>query len=74
MVAAWLELIPYMEPDDLRMLLDERGAFRWAELLQAAGIPLAGAERDPRALELAAAVLAEMRGHPNDVLEGEPMS
>jgi hypothetical protein len=61
-VATWLDVLPYLEPSDLRMLLDEAGAARLAE---------AGFSRLEHApAESIALVLAWRLGHPSDVIEG----
>jgi hypothetical protein len=61
---AWLELLAFAEPDDLRSWLDERGAFE----LHGRGVRDLG---DSAALPVIAGVLADLLGHPSDVIEGE---
>jgi hypothetical protein len=68
--SAWLSLLPYMESDELRELLDEAGASRLAGRLDAEGLPLS---LGPPSWPAAAAVLAELRGHPDHVIEGVPV-
>lgn len=64
--SAWAELLPYMAPEELRELLDERGAFECWER---------GAcdVHEPASWHLVAEVLAELLEHPSDVIEGEPL-
>jgi hypothetical protein len=69
-VAAWLSLLPYAEPEDLRSWLGEEGAALLARRLSAAGLPRRGFEHSPATWPIVAAVLAERLGHPDDVIEG----
>lgn len=59
---AWLELLPFAEPADLREWLDERGAFE----LRERGVR----DLDAATWPIVAAVLADLLGHPADVIEG----
>lgn len=60
---AWLDLLPYAEPGDLRQWLGEHGAFE----LRARGVRDVA---DARAWSVVADVLADLLGHPSDVIEG----
>lgn len=67
----WRELLDWMEPEEARTLLDERGAHAYAQALRAAGMPSAGAFRDPGCLDVLAALLPGLVGTPEEVMEGE---
>lgn len=70
----WRDLLDWMEPEEARSLLDERGAYEYARALLAVGLPLAGAFTDPRCLDVLATVLLRLAGTPEAVLEGEPLT
>jgi hypothetical protein len=59
-----------MANDELRQLLDERGAWMLGERLRASGLPVrvGGAP-----LDLVAEVLTETYGDPVRLMEGEPL-
>ena len=67
---AWRDLLPWMADDELRQLLDERGARMLGERLRAAGIPV---RLDAAPLDLVAEVLAEIHGARARFLDGEPI-
>jgi hypothetical protein len=59
-----------MADDELRELLDERGAWMLSERLRAAGLPV---RIEGATLDLVAEVLAEIRGGPMLQIDGEPL-
>lgn len=62
--AAWLDLLLWFTPDELRSLLDEGAA---AQL--AARVPGLRCPSEERAAEVVADVLAEMYGEPEEMIE-----
>ena len=66
--AAWFSLLPYAEAEDVREWLGERGAFEVSHRVPGLRDP-----SDPQAREAVAEVLAELRGHPNQVIAGSPL-
>lgn len=68
----WRQLLDFMNPEEARALLDDRGAGEYARALGGAGLPLAGAFTDPGHLDVLATVLLRVAGTPEAVLEGEP--
>jgi hypothetical protein len=56
--------------DELRQLLDERGAWMLAERLRAAGLPV---RVECASLDLVAEVLAEIHGDAMRLMDGEPL-
>lgn len=60
---AWLELLRFAEPGDLRQWLDERGAFE----CHRRGVRDVA---DATAWPVVADVLADLLGHPSEVIEG----
>lgn len=72
--AAWLSLLPYADPADIRLWLDEPGAALLARRLREASLPFDAFETNPACWPDVAAVLAEVRGHPDDLIEGLPLS
>lgn len=69
--AAWRSLLPWMDDDELRQLLDERGAWMVGERLRGVGVPVR-VEGAP--IDLVAQVLAEIHGDPMRLMEGEPFA
>lgn len=67
--AAWLDLLPYAEPEDVRLWLGERGAALLAERIPPAA--RRSCLSDPTHWPDVAAVLAALLGHPSDVIEGD---
>ena len=61
--AAWLDLLPYFEPAELRSLLDEGAAARVA-----ARVPGLRCPSEERAAEVVAEVLAEVYGEPEELI------
>lgn len=70
---SWRDLLEYMTPEEARTLLDERGAFTYAETLRAVGLSLRAAFTDPAALDVLAELLPGLVGTPEDVLEGRSL-
>ena len=60
-----------MANDELRQLLDERGAWMVGERLREAGLPV---RIEGAPLYLVAEVLAEIHGDPIRLMEGEPIA
>lgn len=62
MTAAWLDLLPWATPEELRALVEsEHAAALYFAALGTAGIPL-GLAFEPVAFEVLALVLAEVHG------------
>jgi hypothetical protein len=59
-----------MADDELRQLLDERGAWMLGERLRTAGLPV---RIEGAPLDLVAEVLAEIPGDPMRLMDGEPL-
>lgn len=68
----WRELLDWMRPEEIRTLLDERGAYEYAQALRAAGLPRTGAFTEPSQPNVLAALLPRVTGTPEAVLEGKP--